>query len=448
MTAGRFPVSLGHECPSYMNRICRLDRKYIMQLATLAAGFVEELGRLSATSDNYVPSIVTLLIDQARRARASDIHLVPTESALVLQWRIDGVLHPIAGFDRDLAPRVVARLKVISGLLTYRTDVPQEGRVSREFSRTEVRITTFPTLHGEKAAIRLFAENDQLQTLKQLGLPEEVESELRSHLAATAGVIMLTGPSGSGKTTTAYACLRDIIADSIGTRCIMSLEDPVEVAVDGATQSQVRPSAGFDLATGLRSLMRQDPDVIFVGEIRDPATAEAAFQAALTGHLVLTTFHAGNSAEAITRLLEMQIEPYLIRSGLRTVICQRLLRKICMNCHGQDGHSAAILSQSAESGRTSDKSASPPVHRNVCAFCGSTGYHGRLVLAEMLNPNCPEVAKAILNRLDAPEVARLAAASGMQTLSQRAANAVTNRETTNEEVLRVLGSIAQASGGC
>jgi len=210
----------------------------------------------------------------------------------------------------------------------------------------------------------------------------------------------------------------------------------------------VRPSAGFDLATGLRSLMRQDPDVIFVGEIRDPATAEAAFQAALTGHLVLTTFHAGNSAEAITRLLEMQIEPYLIRSGLRTVICQRLLRRICTNCHGGTGDSLSVQTKAPESERTSDKSSSPPDHRNACAVCGSTGYHGRLVLAEVLNPNCPEVARAILNRLDAPEVARLAAASGMQTLSQRAANAVTNGETTYEEVLRVLGSIAQASGGC
>jgi general secretion pathway protein E len=389
-----------------------------------------------------VPSIVTLLIDQARKARASDIHLVPTESALVVQWRIDGVLHPVAGFDRDLAPRIVARLKVISGLLTYRTDVPQEGRVSREFSRTEVRITTFPTLHGEKAAIRLFAENDQLQRLAQLDLPEEVETELRGHLAATAGVILLTGPSGSGKTTTAYACLRDIIADSAGTRCIMSLEDPVEVAVDGATQSQVRPTAGFDLATGLRSLMRQDPDVIFVGEIRDPATAEAAFQAALTGHLVLTTFHAGNSAEAITRLLEMQIEPYLIRSGLRTVICQRLLRRICTNCRDQIGDFSTHPSRSSESEKLSDKFAAPSVHGIACAVCGGTGYHGRLVLAEMLNPNSPEVARAILNRLDAPEMARLAAVSGMQTLPQRAAAAVTNRQTTYEEVLRVLGSIA------
>lgn len=412
-----------------------------MQMATLEKRFADALGRLSATSDDYVPAIVTLLIEQARHARASDIHLVPMESALVAQWRIDGVLHSIAGFDRELAPRIVARLKVISGLLTYRTDVPQEGRVSREYSQSEVRVTTFPTLYGEKAAIRLFAENDALQLLNQLGLPAGVELELRQHLTATAGVILLTGPSGSGKTTTAYACLRDIIGDSAGTRCIMTLEDPVEVAVAGATQSQVRPAAGFDLATGLRSLMRQDPDVIFVGEIRDPATAEAAFQAALTGHLVLTTFHAGNSAEAITRLLEMQIEPYLIRSGLRTVICQRLLRKICPACRRPTEEPDTDSGNTSESERKSDKINSALSQRIACAVCGSTGYHGRLVLAEMLNPNSPSVAKAILNRLDAPELAQLAKASGMLTLPAVARNAVTDGQTTYAEVLRVLGSI-------
>ncbi len=411
-----------------------------MQAVTLAAEFAEAHGKLSAGSEDYVPSLVSLLLHQARSARASDIHLIPGENALVMQWRIDGVLHSIAGFDRELSPRILARLKVISGLLTYRTDVPQEGRVSREFTRSEVRVTTFPTLYGEKAAVRLFSENDQLQTLGQLGLPEPVELELRSHLAATAGVILLTGPSGSGKTTSAYACLRDIIADSAGTRCVMTLEDPVEVAVDGATQSQVKPAAGFDLATGLRSLMRQDPDVILVGEIRDPATAEAAFQAALTGHLVLTTFHAGNAAESITRLLEMQIEPYLIRSGLRTAICQRLLRRVCSHCSGGLQQADSFSAHLRNSCEKSDKSKSADAPRTTCEVCGSTGYHGRLVLAEMLDPNLPEVAKAILNRVDAPELARLAAASGMVTLQQRAEKAVSENLTTAMEVLRVLGT--------
>ncbi len=366
------------------------------------------------------------------------MHLVPGEAVLMMHWRIDGVLHPIAGFDREIASRVVARLKVICGLLTYRTDIPQEGRVAREHSTTEVRVTTFPTLHGEKAAIRLFAENDQLQRLDQLGLPSHVLGTLRRHLEATAGVILLTGPSGSGKTTTAYACLRDIIQDSAGSRCIMTLEDPIEVAVDGATQSQVRPAAGFDLATGLRSLMRQDPDVILVGEIRDPETAEAAFQAALTGHLVLTTFHAGSSAEAITRLLDMHIEPYLIRSGLRTVICQRLLRRACSDCSGR-AHSATIKSSEEQKLRTeADKKLVETAHP-ACDVCGSTGYLGRLVLAEMLDPDQPEVSGAILQRSDARQLASLAEMAGMETLHQAAVNAVTLGLTTHEEVLRVLG---------
>jgi type II secretory ATPase GspE/PulE/Tfp pilus assembly ATPase PilB-like protein len=409
-----------------------------MSQPSLASRFTGSFEKLSPRSDEYVPDIVRLILSEARAGRASDVHLVPGEAVLMMHWRIDGVLHPIAGFDREIASRVVARLKVICGLLTYRTDIPQEGRVAREHSTTEVRVTTFPTLHGEKAAIRLFAENDQLQRLDQLGLPSHVLGTLRRHLEATAGVILLTGPSGSGKTTTAYACLRDIIQDSAGSRCIMTLEDPIEVAVDGATQSQVRPAAGFDLATGLRSLMRQDPDVILVGEIRDPETAEAAFQAALTGHLVLTTFHAGSSAEAITRLLDMHIEPYLIRSGLRTVICQRLLRRACSDCSGR-AHSATIKSSEEQKLRTeADKKLVETAHP-ACDVCGSTGYLGRLVLAEMLDPDQPEVSGAILQRSDARQLASLAEMAGMETLHQAAVNAVTLGLTTHEEVLRVLG---------
>jgi len=406
--------------------------------SALATRFVSAFQALSATSENHVPEVINLILTEARRARASDIHLVPTESALLMQWRVDGVLHSIAGFDGDISSRLIARLKVISGLLTYRTDVPQEGRVAREYCSGEVRITTFPTLHGEKAAIRLFAENDRLQQLEQLGLPTDVFAALKEDLEATAGVILLTGPSGSGKTTTAYACLREIIRSSQGARCLMTLEDPVEVAVTGATQAQVRPSAGFTLATGLRSLMRQDPDVILVGEIRDPETAEAAFQAALTGHLVITTFHAGSTAEAITRLLEMQVEPYLIRSGLRRVICQRLLRRVCADCGGSGCGEAKSEIQSTNT-RQSDESSDRQT-RIACQSCGSTGYQGRMVLAEMLDPEVSEVAAAILQRADARQIARVAVESGMRTLRLTAEQAVDNGMTTAVEVLRVLGS--------
>lgn len=412
-----------------------------MSPALISSSFITTFGTLSAKSDDYVPDIVRLILSEARKGRASDVHLVPSESALIMQWRVDGVLHAIAGFDRELATRIIARLKVISGLLTYRTDVPQEGRVAREYSPTEVRVTTFPTLHGEKAAIRMFAENDQLQQLDQLGLPENILTLLAHQLDGTAGVILLTGPSGSGKTTTAYACLREIIAQSRGARCIMTLEDPIEVAVDGATQSQVRPSAGFDLAIGLRSLMRQDPDVILVGEIRDPQTAEAAFQAALTGHLVLTTFHAGSACEALTRLLDMQIEPYLLRSGLRSVICQRLLRRNCSYCSDRNAATVRVSEKNEEFFDPTDKSRLTVTQGNACSHCGSTGYSGRMVLAEMLDPDQPEIARAILQRTDARQVAKLAESSGMETLQQAAANAVAAGLTSQAEVLRVLGTL-------
>ena len=439
---------LDEQCAA-RHRLIALTFWTSMSQASISSSFVATFGGLSATSDDYVPNIVRMILSEARKGRASDVHLVPSESALMMQWRVDGVLHSIAGFDRELATRIIARLKVISGLLTYRTDVPQEGRVAREYSPTEVRVTTFPTLHGEKAAIRMFAENDQLQQLAQLGLPQNILGPLAQQLDATAGVILLTGPSGSGKTTTVYACLREIIAQSGGSRCIMTLEDPIEVAVDGATQSQVRPSAGFDLATGLRSLMRQDPDVILVGEIRDPQTAEAAFQAALTGHLVLTTFHAGSACEALTRLLDMQIEPYLLRSGLRSVICQRLLRRNCSYCRSGSSGSAGMRSlaetgiaeKSEKLSDRSDKSGLAVTPGSTCSHCGSTGYSGRMVLAEMLDPDQPEIARAILQRTDARQLATLAESAGMETLQQAASKAVAAGLTSHEEVLRVLGSL-------
>lgn len=402
----------------------------------LSAGFAAKMTVLSPGSDNYVPDIVRLILSEARGHRASDVHLVPTELALVMQWRIDGVLHAVAGFDRELSSRIVARLKVICGLLTYRTDVPQEGRVSREHSSSEVRVTTFPTLYGEKAAIRMFAQNDSLQTLEQLRLPDRIVEPVREQLLNSAGVLLWTGPSGSGKTTSAYACLREILTQAAGTRCVMTLEDPIEVAIEGATQSQVRPNAGFDLATGLRSMMRQDPDVIMVGEIRDPATAEAAFQAALTGHLVLSTFHAGSSVEALTRLIDMQIEPYLLRSGLRAVICQRLLRQTCPDC-SRGGIPGSMKISGA--GENSDKPAMTGTPAAACSKCGSTGYHGRFVIAEMLDPNVPEVAKAILSKADSRVLASLAESSGMITLRKAASAAVGEGMTSLDEVVRVFG---------
>ena len=255
-------------------------------------------------------------------------------------------------------------------------------------------------------------------------------------LQATSGVVLMTGPSGSGKTTTIYACLREIVDMFGDSKSIMTLEDPVEVVVPGVTQSQVRPHVGFDLATGLKSMMRQDPDVIMVGEIRDPETAECAFQAALTGHLVLTTFHAGSSVEAITRLLDLGIEPYLLRSTLRAVVCQRLLREVCSHCSGSESVGGKLKTSS----ELLDKPGSVTALSDSCSQCGGLGYHGRFVTAEVLDPNQPEIAAAILSRVDSHALQSIANAAGAVTLRARAAELIKFGRTTQEEVFRVLGN--------
>ncbi|MFM8474707.1 MAG: GspE/PulE family protein [Planctomycetaceae bacterium] len=390
----------------------------------LTSSFAEALGRLSPRDDAYVPAVVSVILQEARRQRASDVHLVPEETQLRMQWRIDGVLHGIARFDRELGLRLVARCKVLAGLLTYRTEVPQEGRVAREHSAQEIRISTFPTLYGEKAAIRLFADHDQLRLPAELGLPPEILQSLTGLLCETTGVILLSGPSGSGKTTSAYACLRQVLQESGHSRCVMTLEDPIESSLPGVTQAQVRASAGFDLASGVKSLLRQDPDVILVGEIRDAATAESVFQAALTGHLVISTFHAGSAVEALARLLEMQLEPYLIRSALRLVVCQRLLRKRC-SCQSSPDKSGHLRTGSAAA--------------VVCTVCGGTGYFGRLVLAESLQLDDADLSAAFLQRADARRLQSLAVAGGLVTLQQRAQQAVQEGRTSPAEVFRVMG---------
>jgi type II secretory ATPase GspE/PulE/Tfp pilus assembly ATPase PilB-like protein len=290
-----------------------------------------------------------------------------------------------------------------------------------------MRVSTFPTLHGERAVVRLFAGESQYLHIADLGLPSEVEAVLTKLTSETSGAILITGPAGSGKTTTAYACLRDIVRASGGRRSVVTLEDPIEMALAGASQSQVQPAAGFTLATGLRSLMRQDPEVILVGEIRDTETVQTVFQAALTGHLVLSTFHAGSAVGALSRLLDMGMEPYLLTSGLRAVLHQRLVRRLCTCAKDSPAEEFLGLPVSTAKAATG------------CDRCRHTGYHGRLALAEMLPPIAGQLATGILQRCDSAELARLASAAGMTTVFQRANAAVAAGLTAPAEVRRVLG---------
>jgi type II secretory ATPase GspE/PulE/Tfp pilus assembly ATPase PilB-like protein len=388
----------------------------------------QKLTTLDSTSESYAAQFVDALLETAHHLGASDLHLRPTPDGLELAARIDGVLQPCGTFPAGKVSDVVTRLKVLADLLTYRTDVPQEGRVRSPKFAAEIRVSSFPTLHGEKAVVRLFAAESRYPFLENLGLQADIHQWLRDVLNETSGALLITGPAGSGKTTTAYACLRELVKRSGAGRSIATLEDPVEVDVPGIAQSQVNPRAGFDLAAGLRSLLRQDPEVILVGEMRDPVTAGVAFQAALTGQLVLTTFHAGSAAGAVSRLLDMGLEPYVLRSGIRAVLCQRLVRRLC-TCAQLSNTPEALLGL--------------PVSRAKvalgCAECHGTGYRGRTLLAELLTVDMSGVAAGILARSDAAALEQTAVKSGMHTRWDCACQAVESGITSAAEVRRVLG---------
>ncbi len=376
----------------------------------------------------YASQVVETLLAEACAAGASDVHLQPGQGGLELKYRIDGVLAAVCLFPANISANIVARLKILADLLTYHADRPQEGRIRRPDTDVEMRVSTFPTLHGERAVVRLFGGGSRYQRLDDLGGPPDDFARLRRMLVETSGAIVISGPAGSGKTTTAYACLREIAQNSLSQRSLMSIEDPIEVVVPGVAQSQVNPQAGLDLATGLRFLMRQDPEVILVGEIRDRATAEAALQASLTGHLLLTTFHAGSAAETVGRLLEMGIEPYILRSGLLAVVNQRLLRRLCQCAKATDDAAAKL---------------GLPVKKVLlpagCEACHGTGFTKRLLISEMFVIMRKDLGGAVLSRSDSAELERLAIQSGMITRWQRACEAVDDGLTTPAEVRRVLG---------
>ncbi len=387
-----------------------------------------QLESLDPANPDFATTVVDRLLAAGRDDHASDVHLQPGENGLELKFRIDGVLQPAGTFPSQVAPNIVARLKVLAGLLTYRVEVPQEGRIRAGAAGGEVRVSTFPTLHGERVVVRFFAGGRELLRLADLGLPEDILDSLGQLLGETSGAILATGPAGSGKTTTVYACLRELVARSGGTRSLVSLEDPIEVAVEGVAQAQVDPKVDLDLATGLRFLMRQDPEVIMVGEIRDRATAEAAFQASLTGHLLLSTFHAGSAAEAINRLSDLGLEPYLLRTAVLAILSQRLVRRLC-TCARPAAERDELLGLPVESARVAVG----------CGRCGQTGYRGRIVLAEMLIAQKTELGRAILSRSDAATLQRLATEAGMVSRWQRACRAVEVGRTSPAEIRRVLG---------
>ena len=379
----------------------------------------DRLNALDAAGPERVCRLVDVILEEAVRRSASDVHFEPGNQCVEVRFRLDGVLHTVANLHRELAPNLVARLKVLADLLTYRLDIPQEGRLRQGVNNygVDMRVSTFPTVHGEKAAVRIFDVGTRMIDLEQLGLSEELQTALEAMLKERTGAILLTGPSGSGKTTTIYACLRHLVRLGEG-RHIVTIEDPVEQVIEGVSQSQARPGTEFDFARGLRSLLRQDPEVIMIGEVRDPETAAIAIEAALTGHLVFSTLHAGSACGVIGRLLEMGIESYLITSGLRGILNQRLVRRLCASCRRQvDSVWQAV----------------------GCEQCTQTGYQGRMLLAELLFLTEP-LRQAILARSDTTALEAAAGISRSPSIWSAARQALENGLTTRQEIERVMGS--------
>lgn len=384
------------------------------------AALQSELERLNPSRPEAIPPLVDKILSDAVKRGASDVHFEPTRHELDIRYRLDGVLQTVARIRFELARNVISRLKVMAELLTYRVDVPQEGRIadSKPFGGVDMRVSTFPVVHGEKVAVRLFDPTGQVYDLDQLGLGPEQMGEIVGLLRARNGAVLMTGPSGSGKTTTIYACLRKIVASEGGRRQIVTIEDPIERVIDGVSQTQVRPGTEFDFARGLRSLLRQDPEVIMIGEVRDAETASIAVEAALTGHMVFTTLHSGSACGVISRLLDMGIEPYLLNSGLRAILNQRLIRQVCPACKKQDNGSAKAVG---------------------CEQCFGTGYRGRMLLAEILHIT-PALREAILARADTFTLERAAQSSSRMSMADAGKLGVERGLTTEEEIERVLGT--------
>ena len=395
--------------------------------------FEKRLADLAGQGAQGICELVDVMIGEGLRREASDIHIEPSDDGVSLRYRLDGVLHPAIRIKSPVGGNVIARVKVLADLLTYHTDVPQEGRIDREkvAASSDLRVSTFPTVRGEKAVIRLFDEKTQDVQLDQLGYPEPVRAELECQLLTPKGLILLTGPAGSGKTTTIYAALRFILEGAGGARNIVTVEDPVERMLEGVTQTQVHPATGLTFARCLRSLMRQDPEVIVVGEIRDRETAAIAVEAGLTGHLVISTIHSGAASGVFTRLLEMQVEPHLLNSSVNFIVAQRLIRKLCASCRKPIDSEVGLLGLPRDLFGAACESAG-------CDQCFGTGYLGRTVLVEALRTN-DAIRKAVLDRVSTEALARIACDQGMKSLAESGIAAVRDKVTSPAEIRRVLG---------
>ncbi|GBD03725.1 Type II secretion system protein E [bacterium HR19] len=377
---------------------------------------------------------VNALFFQAVKERASDIHIEPAERETVIRMRIDGVLHEIIRINKTLHEPIVSRIKVMSRLDIAEKRIPQDGKIKLKVAGRDidVRVSTLPTVFGERVSLRILDRTATILKLEEIGMEEDVLRKMKELIRKTYGMILITGPTGSGKTTTLYACLSEINSPEIN---IITIEDPIEYQLKGINQIQVNPKVGLTFATGLRSILRQDPDVVMVGEIRDSETASIAIHAALTGHLVLSTLHTNDAPSAIARLIDMGIEPYLISSAVFATLAQRLVRKICQNCktpYTPDQKELELV------GLTPDKIPERVLFKGQgCKECFGTGFKGRTGIFELFLID-DEIRELINSKVDSMKLKMVAISKGMRTLREDGLLKVLKGITTIQELARVI----------
>lgn len=385
--------------------------------------------------DAPVVKLVNLLITQAVAERASDIHVEPGESGVRVRYRIDGVLHEAMQFQRNVHTGVVSRLKVMADLDIAERRIPQDGRVSATIAgrAVDLRIATLPTVYGEKVVLRILDKSAAIRKLSDLGFLPEALERYASCFRRPYGTILVTGPTGSGKSTTLYATLHTIDDES---RNVITVEDPVEYRLPGINQVQVNVKAGLTFAAALRSILRSDPDIVLVGEIRDAETARIAVEAALTGHLVLSTLHTNDAASTPSRLVDMGVEPFLVASSLDCIVAQRLARRLCEKCKVPHQPSAEELAAFSWGGMVADLGGQL-FRAEGCPACGRTGYRGRFGIHEVLVVS-EEIERLIVDRGHTEDLRRIALAQGMHSLRQTGLAHAAAGHTSLEEVLRVV----------
>jgi type IV pilus assembly protein PilB len=444
-----------------------IDEKYTESLsgevtAALKEGGVVESGVKTLDSKNIgnvikeapIAKIVTTVLEFAMKARASDIHIEPGDDKTRIRYRIDGILQEKLILPRTVHEAVISRIKILSDMKIDEKRIPQDGRFNFRAGEEEVdlRVSSLPTVHGEKIVMRLLKKSGKVPTLPELGLRGKALKDLQTSVLVPHGIILITGPTGSGKTTTLYSILTKVNTPMVN---IVTLEDPVEYQMPGINQVQTNPQAGLTFASGLRSFLRQDPNIIMVGEIRDEETADLAIQASLTGHLVFSTLHTNSASGALPRMLDMKVEPYLLASSITAVVGQRVTRKVCNECKVPYVPSPEVLAdirqvlgpyymgwiqshpeQAAEAKKSGGEIVLYRGGNASCPVCGGSGYYGRMAIFEVM-PVTNQIGRLVMERAAAASVEMEAVKEGMILMKQDGYLKALDGITTVEEVLRV-----------